>query len=109
MVNFSTAHTGAAPPAMIIGVSISPSGFSMKKGITQALTANVTGTNVSAVQGVTWSVSGNNSRGTTISSSSELTIADDETTHMLTVRATSTTNRSVSGTVTVVVRGEVSF
>ena len=107
---FLTAHTGTnAPPVTVSGVSIYPSRISMQKGITQAFTATVTGRSVASAQGVTWSVSGNNMRGTTISDSGELTIAADETAPTLTVRATSTTNRYVFGTVTVVVRGEVAF
>jgi uncharacterized repeat protein (TIGR02543 family) len=83
----------------VTSVSVSPSTASVVKGGTQSFSANVTGTGNLAVS---WSVSGNNSASTTISSSGLLTIASNETATSLTVKATSM-DPSKYGTATVTV------
>jgi len=92
-----TAYTGTAPTTSVTGVTIYPQTITMQKGLSQTLTATVTGTNLPA-QTVTWSVTGNYNSGTTISTSGQLTIAATETATSLTVKAISTANTSISGT-----------
>jgi len=105
---YLTAFTGTAPAISVTNVNIYPSSsISMQKGFTQAFTATVTGTYVHSSQGVTWSVTGNNNSGTTISSSGELTIDAAETAATLTVRATSTVNTSKYNTKTITVTAPI--
>jgi hypothetical protein len=81
----------------ITSVSVSPSSVSVAKGGTQSFSATVSGTG-SPVQTVKWSVSGNNSSSTTITSAGLLTVASNETAISLTVKATSIVEPSKSGT-----------
>ena len=60
----------------------------MEPGEKQQLMVVVTGTN-NPNQAVTWSVSGNNSKNTTVSTTGLVSIAEDETADMIVVRATS--------------------
>jgi hypothetical protein len=78
-------------PALTVGI-----------GGTLTFTATVAGTGDPA-QTVTWTVSGNDSPGTTISPGGVLTVAIGETASSLTVRATSTMDTNKSGTATVTV------
>lgn len=73
----------------VTDVSISPNPIDMANGGSQAFTATVTGT-LDPPQTVTWSVSGNYSRNTSISTDGVLTIGDDETATTMMVKATST-------------------
>ena len=57
-----------------------------------------------ASQTVTWTVEGNNSIDTTINSNGELTVGVDETSNILTVKATSNVDPTKSGTATVNVK-----
>ena len=57
-----------------------------------------------ASQTVTWTIEGNNSIDTTINSNGELTVGTDETSNILTVRATSNVDPTKSGIATVNVK-----
>ncbi|MCL2337317.1 MAG: S-layer homology domain-containing protein, partial [Firmicutes bacterium] len=81
------------------GVAITPVTASVQKGTTQTFSAIVW----ELPQTVTWSVSDNNSSGTTIDSNGVLTVAANETATTLTVTATSTLVTSIHGTATVTV------
>jgi cobalamin biosynthesis Mg chelatase CobN len=87
-------------PSTVRSVSVEPSFSEVPKGSAIAFTAKVSGTGGPS-QAVTWSVTGNKSEGTSITSSGILTIAAGETAATLTVTATSVANSSVSGTATV--------
>ncbi|MCL2073058.1 MAG: T9SS type A sorting domain-containing protein [Marinilabiliaceae bacterium] len=99
-----TIFTNTAPTVSVESVNVTPSNFITQNGFTQTFTATVTGINVGSSQGVTWSVTGNNTSETTISNSGALTIATDETATSLTVIATSTVNTSISGSANVIVK-----
>ena len=90
------------PPATVSSVTVSPSNGSVQAGETKTFMATVTGTN-NPPQDVTWSVSGNSSIGTTISSTGVLTVGEDETAASLTVTATSAFDNTKYGTATVTV------
>jgi len=81
-------------------VDVFPAMASVAKGNTQQFSVTVSGTN-NPSQAVTWSVIGGKSNGTGISTTGLLVVALNETATALTVRATSTTDRSKSGTTTV--------
>ena len=81
----------------VTSIDLSPSSVIIQQGASQQFSAVVNGTN-NPEQTVTWNVSGNNSSGTKISSGGVLTVASDESAVTLTVRATSTVRKSVSGT-----------
>ena len=104
-----TAWTGSTPPPpTVTSVSVSPSEVEdMRKGTTYSyFTATVTG-DMNPSQAVTWSVSGNNKSGTTISSSSGygiLTIDPTETAETLTVTATSNVDPTKSSIAIVTVK-----
>ena len=85
----------------VTSVTVSPATASVEKGATQKFTATVTGTNNPA-QTVTWSIDKTNS-GTTINSSGLLKVAAAESLTSLTVKATSTVDKSKSGTAAVTV------
>ena len=99
-----TIYTRTAPTVNVTGVNVSPSGITMQQGLSQAFTATVTGICVQSAQTVTWSLTGNNSIGTTISTSGVLTIAHDESATTMTVMATSTVNPSIFGVTSVTVK-----
>jgi hypothetical protein len=86
----------------ITDVTVTPGTLTVDQGRTQTFTVTVAGTPVTPPQTVTWSVSGNNSAGTSISAAGVLTVATNET-GSLTVTATSTVDTSQSGTATVTV------
>jgi len=86
--------------ARATNINIQPATVTVAKGNTQQFTATVTGGNNPA-QTVTWTLSGNASSGTGISSNGLLVVAINETASSLTVRATSTVDRSKTGTATV--------
>ena len=89
----------------VAGVTVSPGSASVKKGSTQAFTATVTGIN-DFDDAVTWSVSGANHAGTTISDSGVLSVAEEETASSLTVTAVSESDSGKSGTATVTVTSD---
>jgi len=95
--------TSTPPPiATVSDVTVTPTTVSVSKGNTYTFSAAVTGTNNPA-QTVTWSLSGNNSTSTIVSSSGVLAVAAGETATTLTVWATSTANNTISSTSTVTV------
>lgn len=81
-------------------VTITPATVTTTPGQTVKFTAAVTGTGY-IPQAVAWTLTGNQSAGTTINNAGELTIAADETATTLTVKATSTYTTTVSGSATV--------
>ncbi len=92
------------PPASptVDNVLVNPPAAVVEKGGTKAFTATVTGSN-SPAQTVSWSVTGNTSMATDISSSGLLTVGPDETAAALTVTATSVLDNTKSGTAAVTV------
>ncbi|MCL2564088.1 MAG: S-layer homology domain-containing protein, partial [Oscillospiraceae bacterium] len=97
----ATVTVTSAPPT-VTGVTVTPNTATMQAGLTEQFTATVQGTN-NPPQGVTWSVTGNASAETTISTSGLLAVAANETATSLTVRATSTHTNTISGTAAVTV------
>ncbi len=90
------------PPAAVTGVSVSPAGATVEAGKTVQFSATVNGTGGFS-QEVTWSVSGGESDGTSISANGLLTVAADETATSLTVTATASGDSGIYGTATVTV------
>ena len=99
----ATANVTVKQPATITGVTVTPATATVEVGETKQFTATVTGTG-SVSQEVTWSVSGSNNAGTTISKDGVLTVAADETAATLTVKATANGNSGKSATATVTVK-----
>ena len=88
----------------VTGVTVKEQGLTVKQGKSVTYTAEVTGNNLEdSDKTVTWSVTGNTSENTKITSEGLLTVAADETATSLTVKATSTVNTEKSGTSTVTV------
>jgi fibronectin type 3 domain-containing protein len=85
-----------------VTVTVSPSSITLAKGTTQKFTATVTGSYSSSV---TWSVEGNSSPTTTIDRDGLLTVAANESSRTLTVKATWSYygDDTTSGTATVTV------
>ncbi|MDR3169399.1 MAG: Ig-like domain-containing protein, partial [Candidatus Peribacteria bacterium] len=79
--------TGTTTPT-VDNVIVSPASASVNKGAGQAFTASVQGQN-NPGQGVSWTIEGNTSAATTISSTGYLSVAENENATQLTVRATS--------------------
>ena len=96
---------GGSTVTEISEVTVSPSSKEVQKGSSQNFTATVIGTGAYN-EGVTWSVSGNSSSDTVVSTSGELTVATDETSTSLTVTATSEQDGSKIGTAIVTVTNE---
>jgi len=86
-----------APTPAVTAVTVSPATATITRGYQRQFTASVTRTG-NASQTVTWSVTGNTSNLTTISATGLLTVASNETSSTLTVRATSTFAPAVFGT-----------
>jgi len=87
----------------VTSVTVSPATASVEKGKTKNFTVKVEGTNNPA-QTVTWSIDQTNKKsGTTINTNGLLTVAADESLTSLTVKATSTVDKSKSGTAAVTV------
>lgn len=86
----------------VTSVTVSPTSRTIQVDTDYTFSASVLGEN-NPSQAVTWSVSGNNSGGTTINESGKLHIADDETASTLTVTATSTVDNTQNGNATVTV------
>jgi hypothetical protein len=89
---YDTATVTLITPA-VTSVTVNPKTVSVVKGQTQQFSAGVS-TSGGAAQTVTWTVTGNGSSGTTISTSGLLTVAANESAGSLTVRATSTADSS---------------
>ncbi len=83
-----------------------PKTSTVKTGLTQTFTAKIFGYN-NPSQDVVWSVSGNESPKTTISSDGILSVDIDETAKQLVVTATSVANSSKSASVTVDVESTI--
>ena len=91
------------PAPAITGVTIDPTALSLAAGSTQQFTAAVTGEADGYDSSVTWTVTGAENSGTTISESGLLTVSLDETSTSLTVTAVSAQDSSKSSTATVTV------
>ena len=87
-------------PPSVTSVTVSPKPVTVVKGKTQQFTANVVAVG-GANNAVTWSRTGNNNSGTTISSTGLLTVAIGETATTLTVTATSQFDSNKKDNVTV--------
>jgi len=113
MVQTQTPGQQVVPPPVqqavstVTSVLVSPNNISVDKGRIQQFEAMVSGTN-DPDQTVTWTISGNISRGTIISEDGILTVADDEVATPLTVTATSTVDWNRSASVTVIIPGGIS-
>jgi hypothetical protein len=102
----TTNRTSSRVVPTITSVSVDPDRISVDKGKTQQFAATVNGTNNPDMT-VTWAVTGNLSRGTTISNNGILTVANDEIATPLTVTATSTVDTGKKGSVTISVPGGI--
>ena len=102
-ITYATATVTVTPPATITNVTVDPTAATVEAGETQKFTATVSGTGNFSEE-VTWSVTGNNSTGTTISTTGLLTVAAGETAATLTVKATAVVDSNKSGTATVTVK-----
>jgi len=114
IADFSTYHVTNSPKTVAVykdtantiptvtGVTVSPNIILLQKGETQQFNAVVEGAN-SPAQTVSWNVSGNNSNGTIISNSGELTVDINEAAATLTVTATSTADNTKFDAATVTV------
>jgi formylglycine-generating enzyme required for sulfatase activity len=89
------------PASTISNVTVNPGTITVNRGSTQQFSASVTGTN-SPSQTVTWAVTGATA-GTSISPNGLLTVGPNQSPGTLTVRATSTTNTTISGTAIITV------
>ncbi len=87
---------GGTGAASVDAVSVIPGITTVTAGNTQQFRESVTVQN-GAAKTVTWSVEGNQSANTKISQAGLLTVAEDETAAILTVRATSTVDVTKSG------------
>ena len=88
---------------VVTGVTVSPAAASAAKGGTITFTAVVTGTNNPA-QGVTWSIVQTDKHAeTTINNNGHLNVASAEILASLTVRATSTADKTKYGSATVTI------
>ena len=98
-----TTKSGSATVTIrsVTSVDVYPSPATMTTGQTGVFTSIVNGTG-NPSQGVTWSVSGNNSSGTSMNQTTGvLIVAGNETAKTLTVKATSTADTTIFGTSTV--------
>ena len=98
---FHSVTSGGTSPA-ITNVTVTPGTAEVEVGETKQFTATVTGTGYYN-KSVVWTVSGNESTGTFISSNGVLNIATDETATTLTVKATAVGNSYKSATAKVTV------
>lgn len=98
---FAVRRVIVAPEPVISGISVLPASPSVNVGSSLTFNANVFPTNTPAT--VNWTLTGQNSAGTTILPTGELIIAANETANWLTVTATSTVDPSQSGTAIVAV------
>jgi hypothetical protein len=88
----------------ITGLAVSPDSVSVSRGWTRAFSAAVTGTGTSAPpQTVAWTLTGNSDEGTFIAEDGTLTIALNESSASLTIRAVSLLDPSYDDTALVAV------
>lgn len=99
-VNFFDLDVPGTGAASVDAVSVIPGITTVTAGNTQQFRESVTVQN-GAAKTVTWSVEGNQSANTKISQAGLLTVAEDETAAILTVRATSTVDAAKFGEATV--------
>ena len=102
-ITSGTATVTVTQPATITGVTVDPAAATVEAGKTQQFTAKVEGTG-NFREEVTWSVSGSNNAGTTISATGLLTVAANETAEELTVTATAKGDGITYATATVTVK-----
>ena len=95
-VNFFDLDVPGTGAASVDAVSVIPGITTVTAGNTQQFRESVTVQN-GAAKTVTWSVEGNQSANTKISQAGLLTVAEDETAAILTVRATSTLDATKFG------------
>ncbi len=100
-VHFFSLDVQESTPS-VESVSVTPSTVTVTAGKTQQFTENVAVKN-GAAKTVTWSVSGNTSNSTKITSTGLLAVAEDEEAKTLTVRATSTVDMAQYGEATITV------
>ena len=100
--NTAELTVNSTPASTITSVTVDPATATIQTGGTQQFTAKVSGIGAYD-ETVTWSVSGNQSNGTTIDQNGLLTVGTDETATTLTVTATSNGDSTKSGIVTVTV------
>ncbi|MCR5511241.1 MAG: InlB B-repeat-containing protein [Lachnospiraceae bacterium] len=86
--------------AAVTGVTVTPSKATLAVGNSYQFYANVTGTG-DFNQGVNWTITNQQSSGTYISNTGNLTIAADETSPAISIIATSTANAQAAGYATV--------
>ncbi|MDD3336955.1 MAG: SH3 domain-containing protein [Eubacteriales bacterium] len=91
-------------PVSTIGITVAPTSASVAVGATQQLTATVTGGTTNTA---TWSLSGQKSANTLISTSGLLTVGSDETAASFIATATSTEDTSKTASATITVTGIV--
>jgi TolB-like protein len=103
----TTGRTSSRATPTVTGVAVSPDNVSTDKGKTHQFSATISGNN-NPDQTVTWTVTGNLSRGTNISEDGILTVADDEIATPLTIIATSTVDKGKNGKATVAIPGGIS-
>jgi len=101
----STSGTTAPPPPSpitpkVTSITVTPSTATVTKGQTRQFCSTVTGTN-NPSQAVTWSVIGGNSTNTNISSNGLLSVARNDPSSTLTVRAVSTADATKSASASV--------
>lgn len=89
-------------PATVTGITVAPKSATVIQGGTHNFSATVEGTGNSN-RSYSWSVSGNNSAGTSISAEGVLTVDPTETAPTLTVTATSNQDSSVRDSATVTI------
>ena len=98
----TTSPATTSPAGTVESVTVSPASANVARGGQQQFTATVVGTGTYD-HTVTWSVTGNASTGTSITSGGLLTVAADETAAHLTVTATSSADASKTASSTVTV------
>ena len=100
---FGTASVTITPVSVnqeVTSVEVSPATATVQVGNTQQFTASVAAVG-GASQAVDWSIIGNIAAGTSISTNGLLTVAADETAETLTIKATSTFDKTKFGTASV--------
>lgn len=97
--------TNPDPDPEITAITLSPEAATVKPGSVIQFLALVDGSNELSTA-VTWSISGKTSKATLISSDGVLSIAEDETSRIIKVKATSVVDTSKSGNATIVVDPE---
>ena len=102
----SSTSTGSRANPTVTNVTIDPDNVSVDKGQTQQFIATITGTN-NPDPTVTWTVTGNTSRETSIDEDGLLTVASDEAATSLIVTVTSTVDTGKKSNANVSVPGGI--